>query len=253
MKVIALGTGTSQGIPLIGCTCPVCCSEDSDDKRLRSSIYVQSQAAAIVIDIGPDFRQQFITNKLTSIDAIFITHEHNDHIIGIDEVRAINFTQKKSIPIYASERVCQAIRQRFAYVFDSNPYPGAPQIELIPIDHNVLSFKDLTITPIDIKHGNLDIFGYRVNDLGYITDASEIPEKEMEKLKDLEVLVLNALRKEKHHAHFNLEAALEKIELLRPQSAYLTHISHNMGITKEWSSELPENVFSLVDNLTLEI
>ena len=238
---------------MIGCDCKVCISTDPKDKRLRTAAMITINDINIVIDAGPDFRQQMLTNQVKTLEAILITHEHNDHIIGIDEVRAINFTQKKSIPIYASERVCQAIRQRFAYVFDSNPYPGAPQIELIPIDHNVLSFKDLTITPIDIKHGNLDIFGYRINNLGYITDASEIPEKEMEKLKDLEVLVLNALRKEKHHAHFNLESALEKIDLLRPQSAYLTHISHNMGITKEWSSELPENVFSLVDNLTLEI
>jgi len=207
----------------------------------------------VVIDIGPDFRQQFLANKIESVDAIFITHEHNDHIIGIDEVRAINFTQKKSIPIYASERVCKEIRERFAYVFSTQPYPGAPKIELVPIDDKQLTFRDLTINPIKIKHGKLDIFGYRINELAYITDASEIPLSEMPKLQDLKILILNALRKEKHYSHFNLEEALEKIEVLKPERTYLTHISHNMGLTAEWESELPDGVKSLIDNLILEI
>lgn len=231
----------------------MCNSADSADKRLRSSIYIESEEASIVIDIGPDFRQQFLTNKIESVDAIFITHEHNDHIIGIDEVRAINFTQKKSIPIYASERVCNEIKERFAYVFASEPYPGAPRIELIPVDDNPLVFRDLTISPINIKHGKLDIFGYRINDLAYITDASEIPMVEMPKLVDLDILILNALRKEKHYSHFNLDEALKKIEVLKPERTYLTHISHNMGLTAEWANELPAGVHSLVDNMILEI
>lgn len=253
MKVVALGSGTSQGIPIIGCECEVCISTDEADKRLRSSIYVESQKAKILIDIGPDFRQQFLQNNLKSADLVLITHEHNDHIIGLDDIRAVNFTQNKSIPIYAAPRVNTEIRNRFSYIFSKVPYPGLPRITLNDIDDSSFLFEDISITPLHLLHGAMPIWGYRLNDLVYITDASEIVESEYEKLKDVKVLIINALRKESHHSHFTLSEALNVIKRIKPRQAYLTHISHNMGLTSSWSSELPDNVSPLRDRMIIEI
>lgn len=253
MKIIALGTGTSQGIPIIGCQCEVCTSADPADRRLRSSVYIESNEAKVLIDIGPDFRSQFLQNKLTTIDLILLTHEHNDHIIGLDDIRAINFTQQKSIPIFSSNRVIDTIKQRFAYVFSKEPYPGLPQIELNIIDDKSFQYKDLKISPINIKHGQLDIWGFRINDFAYITDASTIPEEEYSKLKNVKVLIINALRQAKHYSHFNLEGCLEAIKRINPSKAYITHISHNMGKTAEWKKLLPAGVSPLQDMMTIEI
>lgn len=253
MKITALGTGTSQGIPIIGCDCEVCTSEDSKDKRLRTSVFVETAQAKILIDIGPDFRTQFLQNKLTTIDLILLTHEHNDHIIGLDDVRAINFTQQKTIPIYARDRVTAIIKKRFAYVFKENPYPGAPRVDMHSIDDKCFSYKDILITPINIKHGRLEIWGFRLNDFVYITDASHIPEEEYQKILNVKVLIINALRREKHHSHFNLEDCLEVIKKINPGSAYITHISHSMGKTEDWKKLLPSGVRPLQDMMTIEI
>jgi len=253
LKVIALGTGTSQGIPLIGCTCAVCQSKDTADKRLRSSIYIETKQAHLLIDIGPDFRTQFITNSLSTVDAVLITHEHNDHIMGLDDIRAINYIHKKSIPLYASARVNQILRERFKYIFSSIPYPTAPKLELKTISDDKLKIGDIQITPINVIHGRLPILGFRLNDLAYITDASMISEDEQFKLKELKVLIINALRLEKHPTHYNLEEALKLIEKVKPEKAYLTHISHKMGLTNEWSKLLPENVSPLNDMMEIVI
>ena len=249
MKIIALGTGTSQGIPLIGCQCAVCMSTDPADKRLRSSIYLETDQTKLLIDIGPDFRTQFLTNDITSVDHVLITHEHNDHIIGLDDIRPINFIQKKSIPVYSYQRVCTDIKNRFSYVFSSTP--GTPQIELNTIDDNPFTINDLHITPINVNHGRLPIWGFRINNMAYITDASEIPEIEMEKLKNLDLLIINALRLEKHFSHFNLEESLAVIQKLQPKRSYLTHISHLMGLTADWESTLPNSVSSLKDRMII--
>ena len=253
MKIIALGTGTSQGIPLIGCKCPVCLSADPSDKRLRSSIYIESDQTKLLIDIGPDFRQQFLDNKITSVDHVLITHEHNDHMIGLDDIRPINFIQNKSIPVYASERVCTEIRNRFGYIFSSNPHPGLPQVNLQKISDKPFTIKDLHITPINVMHGRLPIWGFRINNMAYITDASEITDTEMEKLKKLDVLIINALRHEKHFSHFTLKESLEVVKKLRPKKAYLTHISHLMGLNADWEATLPHSVSSLKDRMIIHV
>jgi len=253
LKIIALGTGTSQGIPIIGCKCKVCTSNDTADHRLRSSIFIESEQTKLLIDIGPDFRSQFLTNQIESVDAVLITHEHNDHIIGLDDIRAINFTQMKSIPIYAAERVCKELTDRFEYVFRANPHPSAPQVKLHQIDSKPFIINDLNITPINIQHGKLPIFGYRINNMAYITDASEIPEEEIEKLQGLDLLIINALRKEKHYSHFNLEEALSAIERLKPKKTYITHVSHLMGLNAEWEATLPDKVSSLKDRMIIRL
>ena len=253
MKVIALGTGTSQGVPIIGCKCRTCLSGDPRDTRLRSALYVETTRTKIAIDIGPDFRQQFLTNNLETVDHILITHEHNDHVIGLDEVRPINFLQQKSIPIYAEERVAGEIRKRFHYAFAKHDYPGLPQIQLKEIDNNPFKIEDIQITPIRILHGRLPIFGFRLNNLAYITDAKTIDQENLNKLQGLDVLIINALRKEEHYSHLNLEGCLEYIEKIGPKRAFITHISHKMGPVEEWSTLLPENVRPLEDNLTINL
>lgn len=253
MEIIALGSGTSQGIPIIGCKCKVCCSDDPADKRLRSSVLFKSELCQLLIDIGPDFRQQFLTNQLTSVDHILITHEHNDHIIGLDDIRAINFSQNKSIPIYTSARVGELIKNRFNYIFRSKPYPGAPKIDLHIIEDETFVLDDLRITPINVLHGELPILGFRVNNAAYITDASYISDLELDKLTNLEVLIINALRIETHYSHYNLDQALEVIKKINPKKAFLTHLSHNMGLTAEWQKNLPANVYPLQDRLIIKV
>jgi len=253
MKAIALGTGTSQGVPVIGCTCAVCQSTDKRDKRLRSSIYIEINNLKLLIDIGPDFRSQFLENQLTTIDAILITHEHNDHIIGLDDVRAINFTQKKSIPLYAEAHVNMSIRQRFEYAFQKSKIPGLPQINLNDITEEKFKIQDLLIQPLRVMHGKLPILGFKIGDLAYITDASQIDNDTINKIKDIKVLIINALRQEKHYSHFTLSEALSHIEKINPQRAYITHISHNMGLNRDWEQLLPDNVNALLDNMVIKM
>ena len=254
MKVTFLGTGTSQGVPVIGCDCPVCTSTDKKDQRLRAAILVSIGPTNIVIDVGPDFRQQLLRAKITKLDAILLTHEHNDHIIGMDDVRPLNFSQKKHIPVYANERVQTDLKKRFEYIFKAEPYPGAPRIELHIIQASKnFEVEGIPIIPIEVLHGQLPVLGFRFNNFTYITDAKTISDTELTKLRGTEILVLNALHHSLHHSHLNLEEALALIEKIQPKKAYLTHISHRMGLDKEVAEMLPDNVFLGYDGLALEV
>lgn len=254
MKVWFLGTGTSQGIPVIGCNDGVCLSTDHRDKRLRVSVWVHWDNHSWVIDCGPDFRQQMLASQCPKIDGILYTHEHADHTAGLDDIRPFFFRQG-DIPIYGHERVIKNLRQRFDYVFtEVDKYPGAPSVSINEVRKGE-SFPvgDKICDPISVKHGSLDIFGYRIGDFAYLTDVKYIAPEETEKLKGLKVLVVSALRHEPHDTHYNLEEALALIEVLKPESAYLTHISHNMGFHSEVEQMLPENVFLAYDNLEITL
>ena len=251
MEIIFLGTGTSQGIPVIGSTHPVCLSTNSKDKRLRVSVMVKWEDYNILIDCGPDFRTQMLNHNIDHLDAILYTHEHNDHTAGLDDIRPYFFRQG-DIPIYAHKRVLTSLKKRFEYIFQTeNKYPGAPSVAVNEITNSNFTFKDLTITPIDTMHNRLQVFGFRIKEFAYLTDVKTIEKEEIEKLKGVKVLVINALRKESHHSHFNLEDALEFINKVNPERAYLTHISHLMGFHDEVQAELPENVFLAYDNLKI--
>jgi phosphoribosyl 1,2-cyclic phosphate phosphodiesterase len=253
VKLTFLGTGTSQGIPIIACKCPVCLSTDTRDKRLRTSAMIEVDDKTIVIDSGPDFRYQMLRAKVEKLDAIIFTHEHKDHTAGLDDVRAFNWVNKKAVDIYAEERVQASLKQEFAYVFAEFRYPGIPQLNLIKVENLPFQINGTQIIPIRAKHFKLPVYGYRIADMAYITDANYISEEEKEKLKGLKVLVLNALRKEKHLSHFTLSEALALIKELKPERAYLTHFSHQLGFHEEISKELPENVLMAYDGLEIEI
>ncbi len=243
MKITLLGTGTSQGVPVIGCPCSVCVSDNPLDKRLRVAVLLSKDGRNIVIDCGPDFRQQMLKFEVKTLDAILLTHEHNDHVIGLDDVRPFNFRQGGNMPIYAQRRVNNEIKDRFAYAFTPQPYPGAPQLEQYDIKENeAFELFGMTITPIHIWHGRLPILGFRIGDFAYITDAKTIEPSERAKLKNLKYLVINALHYHEHHSHFNVAEALAMIEILQPQNAYLTHISHHFGLADEINLTLPANV-----------
>lgn len=253
LEVIFLGTGTSQGIPIIGSDHPVCLSDNSKDKRLRVSILISWNNLNILIDCGPDFRQQMLANNIEKLDAIFYTHEHNDHTAGLDDIRPFFFRQG-DIPVYAHNRVLSALRKRFDYIFASgNKYPGAPGVIEHEIENKAFNYNGLTVTPVEFMHNRLQVFGFRIEDFAYLTDIKSIEDKEAEKLGDLEVLVVSALRVEPHHSHFNLEEALEFIEKIKPKKAYLTHISHMLGFHEEVEKTLPENVFLAYDNLKITV
>jgi len=251
--VTFLGTGTSQGIPVIGSNHPVCLSTDPKDKRLRVSALVEYEGYTILIDCGPDFRAQMLTNQITHIDAILYTHEHNDHTAGLDDIRPYFFRQG-DIPIYAHKRVLDSLKKRFDYIFESeNKYPGAPSVVVNEIQNAPFKFKELDIIPVNVMHNRVQVFGYRLADFVYLTDVKTIEEEEIEKLRGVKVLVINALRIEKHHSHFNLEDALEFINKVKPERAYIIHISHLMGFHEEVQAQLPENVFLAYDNLKITI
>ena len=254
MKVNFLGTGTSQGIPVIGSDHPVCKSTDSKDKRLRVSIWLAWEQHSFVIDCGPDFRQQMLRSNCQKVDGILFTHEHADHTSGLDDIRPFNFKQGE-IPVYAHQRVLDNLQERFAYVFETvNKYPGAPSVRTIPVQNNVpFVLGGKSIIPINVLHGNLQVFGYRVDDFAYLTDVKTIEAAEIEKLKGVKVLVVNALREELHDTHFNLKEALDFINLVQPEQAYLTHISHVMGFHEEVQKKLPPNVFLAFDTLEITI
>ncbi|HBK83046.1 MAG TPA: MBL fold metallo-hydrolase [Flavobacterium sp.] len=254
MKVYFLGTGTSQGIPVIGSNHSVCLSRDTKDKRLRVSIWIHADDFSIVVDCGPDFRQQMLTSKCQNIDAILFTHEHADHTSGLDDIRPFFFKQGK-IPIYAHQRVLKNLATRFDYIFnDINKYPGAPSVELREVcAESNFKIGKTNVVPINALHGNLQVFGYRIDDFAYLTDVKTIEKSEMIKLENLNVLVINALREEPHHSHFNLKEALDFIHLVQPKKAYLTHISHLMGFHEEVQKSLPDNVFLAYDNLEIVV
>ena len=253
MKLTFLGTGTSQGIPVIGSTHPVCLSEDIRDKRLRTSAHIEVAGKHLVIDTGPDFRQQMLANHVKQVDALLYTHEHRDHTAGFDDIRPFNFMQKKDMPLYCSSRVSEAMKRDYAYVFEANKYPGAPGAVIHEIDNESFDVEGITVVPIEVMHMNLSVFGFRINDLTYITDAKTISVKEKEKIKGSKVLILNCLRIEEHYSHFNLEEALALVEELQPEQTYFTHISHLLGFHEEVSKLLPNNVKLAYDGLQIEI
>ena len=253
MKVTFLGTGTSQGIPVIGSDHPVCQSNNPKDKRLRVSVLVEVDESNILIDCGPDFRQQMLANKVKRIDAILYTHEHSDHTIGLDDIRPYFFRQG-DLPVYAHTRVMASLQKRFDYIFASeNKYPGAPSVQEHVIENKPFAVKGINVMPVNVMHNRVQVFGFRIRDFAYVTDAKTIEEKEAEKLKGVDVLVINALRKEPHHSHLNLEEALQFIQKIGPDRAYLTHISHHMGFHDEVQAQLPKNVFLAYDNLQIKI
>ena len=253
MEITFLGTGTSQGIPIIGSYHPVCLSENPKDKRLRVSVLVKIHDLNIVIDCGPDFRQQMLANKVERVDAILYTHEHSDHTIGLDDIRPYFFKQG-DIPVFAHQRVMDSLRKRFDYIFASeNKYPGAPSVREHIIENKPFKFNDVHIVPVNAMHNRLQVFGFRIGNFAYLTDVKTIEEEETRKLKGVDVLVVNALRVEPHHSHFNLEEALEFIKKINPKRAYLTHISHMLGFHDEVQASLPENVFLAYDNLKINL
>ncbi len=254
MNVYFLGTGTSQGIPVIGSKHSVCQSVDSRDQRLRVSVWISWENHSYIIDCGPDFRQQMLASNCQKVDAILYTHEHSDHTAGLDDIRPFNFKQGE-IPIYAHKRVIDNLKKRFDYIFETkNKYPGAPSVKTIEVVNNYpFSIGNKMAVPINVMHGSLQVFGYRIDDFAYLTDVKTIEKNEIDKLKNLKVLVVNALREEQHDTHFNLQEALDFIALINPQKAYLTHISHIFGYHQEIQQKLPINVFLAYDNLQITI
>jgi len=252
-SITFLGTGTSQGVPVIACNCEVCLSEDSKDKRLRCSVLIEYNGKNYVIDSGPDFRQQMLRANVQSLEALIFTHEHKDHVAGMDDVRAFNFKQKKDMEIYCSGAVEKALRREFHYVFDANKYPGVPSVNLNRIGMEPFQINDMKVTPLEVMHYKMPVHAFRIDDFTYITDAKTVSEEERVKIRGTKVLVVNALRREEHISHFNLEQALAFIEDINPDIAYLTHISHLFGKHTDIEAELPENVFVAFDGLRIEM
>ena len=251
LKITFLGTGTSQGIPMIASNDPVCLSNDPKDKRLRSSVLVSWKDFNFVIDCGPDFRQQMLRENIQLINAVLFTHEHSDHTAGLDDLRPFCY-KIGEMPIYLNQRTLKSLEQRFEYIFSKeNRYPGAPSVKSNIIVDTPFEVNGLKIIPIEVMHGNLPVTAYRINDFAYLTDVKSISTKELEKLKNLDVLVVNALRIEEHPTHFNLDEALGFVDKINPKKAYFTHISHKLGFHKEVKKILPKNVFLAYDGLKI--
>lgn len=254
LKVTVLGSGTSQGVPVIGCKCHVCKSINPKDNRLRCSILIEVEGKHFVIDAGPDFRQQMLRYQVDQLDAVIFTHEHKDHIAGLDDVRAYNFLSKKGMDIYCTEQVEEALKREFHYAFSGNNYPGVPVLNLIRIENSPFTIENrYTFQPIEVLHYQMPVLGFRIGNFAYITDAKTISENEMAKLAGVEVLIVNALRIEPHISHFNLEEALLFIKLIQPKQAYLTHISHLFGTHEEITLRLPGNVDVAFDGLNFKV
>ena len=239
MQITLLGTGTSSGVPQIGCTCAVCRSLDYRDKRLRTAAHIAVAGKSIVIDTGPDFRQQMLRLKPAQLDAVLFTHEHKDHTAGLDDVRAFNFLQQKAIPVYARDRVIAQLQREFSYVFAEHKYPGIPHIQVHSIDNQPFEVAGVRVLPIDVLHHRLPVFGYRIGDFTYLTDLNSISDDELDKVRGTEILVLDALQRTPHLSHFTLDEAVALVERIRPRMTYLTHISHRLGLHREVEKELP--------------
>ncbi len=252
-KLLFLGTGTSQGVPVIACPCAVCASGDPLDHRLRCSVLIQTGGKNIVIDSGPDFRQQMLRVGIKQLDAILFTHGHKDHTAGLDDVRAYNYVLQRPMDIYAEERVQEVLRQEFAYIFAEAKYPGVPELNIHTISEAPFDMDGIPVVPIRAMHLKLPILGFRIGKLAYLTDANYISKEEKEKLRGLDCFVVNGLRKEPHISHFNLEEALQLIEEIKPASAYITHISHQMGLHRQVQAELPSNVYLAYDGLEINV
>lgn len=254
LEITFLGTGTSQGVPVIACDCHVCKSNDQRDNRLRASIMIHVNGENYVVDTGPDFRQQMLRENVQSLRALLFTHEHKDHVAGMDDVRAFNYKEQRDMEIFCSERVEEALIREFYYVFESVKYPGVPAVNINRIYNEPFVLPcGAEVTPIEVMHYKMPVFGFRIGDFTYITDAKSISEEELEKVKGSKVVVINALRQSEHISHFNLEQALEFIEKVNPETAYLTHISHLFDTHEGIQSQLPENVFVAFDGLKIRV
>ena len=251
MKVTFLGTGTSQGVPVIGCNCEVCTSLDFRNKRLRVSIHIEIEGNSFIIDSGPDFRQQILREHISKMDALIFTHQHKDHTAGMDDIRSFNFKQHMDMPVFATKDVFEQLKREFFYIFEEVKYPGVPKVQVNVIDNNPFEINGIKIIPIQVMHYQLPVFGYRIADFTYITDANHISDSEKQKIKGSKVLVLNALQHDKHISHFNLQEALNLVEELKPEKAYFTHISHKLGLHS--SISLPDNVALAYDGLKISL
>jgi len=254
VKVVFLGTGPSLGVPVPTCNCETCTSKDSKDKRLRSSVYIEHNGKRFVIDCGPDFRQQVLTNKIEKIDFILLTHKHNDHVGGLDDVRPFNYIQKENMPIYGSSETLLDIKSRFYYSFEERPYPGAPKFDLIEVNKGIgFDIDAVNILPIEVLHGTMPILAYRIGDFTYITDAKFIADDQIELIKGTKILVVNALFIDRtHKIHFNLQEALDFIKVINPEKAYLTHVSHKFPPMKNTTGLLPDNIQIAFDGMEIE-
>ncbi|HSF55600.1 MAG TPA: MBL fold metallo-hydrolase [Algoriphagus sp.] len=253
MKVNFLGTGTSQGVPVIGCECRVCKSLDFRDKRFRTSIHVEAKGVSLVVDTGPDFRMQMLRAGIKSLDAVLFTHEHKDHTAGLDDIRPFNFSQKMDMPVFAKRHVLDQIQREYTYIFSDNKYPGVPQVESIEISDNPFHVNGLAVTPIPVLHYKLPVLGFRFGDFSYITDANFIPEESMKLLEGTEVLVLNALQIDPHISHFTLEEAVQVARKIGAKQTYFTHISHRLGLHDHIDKGLPAGISLAYDGLELNL
>lgn len=253
MKITFLGTGTSTGVPVVACNCDVCRSPDPRDKRFRTSALINYQGKNIVIDCGPDFRIQMLRHHVENLDAILFTHAHRDHIAGLDDIRAFNFILNKSIDVFGSPATLESIKEQFPYIFSPGTYLGAPQLNLFPVSDAPFLAGGLEFRPIEVKHEKMKVLGFRINDFTYITDANYISPAELEKIRGSKVLVLNALRNSRHNSHFYLNEAISVIAQIKPQKAYLTHISHFLGKYLTIEERLPENIHLAYDGLEISI
>lgn len=255
MKLTFLGTGTSQGVPVIACRCRVCTSSDPRDQHLRSSALVQTdEGKNILIDIGPDFRTQMLREQITHLDGILITHAHRDHVAGLDDIRSFNYVQHEYMNVYGNREALETLRRDYAYIFSEHEYPGLPEAMLHQVDGSEpFSVAGVQVVPVRTLHKNLPILAYRIGGLGYITDTNYISEEELQKLAGVDVLVVNALRKEPHFSHFSLPEALEVVDALQPREAYLTHVSHQLGLVAEVEPELPSHVHIACDGMQVDI
>ncbi|MCO4294123.1 MBL fold metallo-hydrolase [Solitalea sp. MAHUQ-68] len=253
MKITFLGTGTSQGVPVIACDCSVCTSTDKYDKRLRSSVLIEWNDTTVVIDCGPDFRYQMLRAGVRKLDAIVFTHEHKDHIAGLDDVRAFNFKHNREMDVFAAPRVQEAVIREFAYVFASIKYPGIPKVNLVEIGNKPFNVHGLEFIPIEVMHYKLPVFGFRIGDFSYITDMKTIKEEEKDKLKGSKVLVLNALQRDSHVSHLTLDEAIELAKEINAEQTYFTHISHRLGKHVDVENELPAGIDLAYDGLVLSL